>query len=73
MAFPLGMRMASNQAVALTPWFWGVNGGTSVCGSVLAVAIAMTAGISTSFWIGVACYGIALASFISATKTCSSN
>src|SRR3990172_6397951 len=26
MAFPLGMRLASGRAPALTPWLWGVNG-----------------------------------------------
>lgn len=56
MAFPLGMRLASAGAPALTPWLWGVNGATSVCASVLAVAIALNAGIAISFWTGVACY-----------------
>jgi spermidine synthase len=63
MAFPLGMKMASVNFEQLTPWFWGINGSTSVCGSVLSVIIAIGAGISTSFWSGFACYLVALSAF----------
>jgi hypothetical protein len=59
MAFPLGMTMAAARFGALTPWFWGINGATSVCGSVLAVAIALNSSISTAFWSGGACYAVA--------------
>jgi hypothetical protein len=58
-AFPLGMRIASAKAPALTPWLWGVNGATSVCASVLAVVIALSWGIAVAFWTGVACYVVA--------------
>jgi hypothetical protein len=60
-AFPLGMRAAIARAPALAPWLWGINGATSVCASVLAVALALTVGISASYWTGVACYAAALA------------
>jgi len=63
MAFPLGMKIASAKAAGLTPWLWGINGATSVCASVLAVAIAVSSGISTSFWTGVSAYGLALIAF----------
>jgi hypothetical protein len=56
MAFPLGMRAAAHRAPGLAPWLWGINGATSVCASVIAVAIALHWGISASFWMGVACY-----------------
>ena len=56
MAFPLGMRAATARSSALAPWLWGINGATSVCASVLAVAIALHWGIAASFWTGVACY-----------------
>jgi hypothetical protein len=59
MAFPLGMRAAAGRAPALAPWLWGINGATSVCASVFAVAIALHWGITTSFWTGVACYAAA--------------
>ena len=56
MAFPLGMRAAAHRAPELAPWLWGINGATSVCASVIAVAIALHWGIAASFWTGVACY-----------------
>ncbi len=68
MAFPIGMRTASAKVAPLTPWFWGINGATSVCASVLAVAIALSSSISTSFWIGVACYAVAVIAFAWASR-----
>jgi len=67
MAFPLGMKVASRQARALTPWFWGVNGAMSVCASVFGVAIALTWGISALFWTGFVCYGLACLAFLGAS------
>lgn len=64
MAFPLGMGRALATAPALAPWLWGVNGAASVCASVLAVVIALGAGISASFWAGTACYVAALAALV---------
>jgi hypothetical protein len=64
MAFPLGMKVASTKSPALTPWLWGINGATSVCASVLAVAIALGLGISASFWTGFSCYVAAFLAFI---------
>ncbi len=60
MAFPLGMRLALQRSPSIAPWLWGVNGATSVCASVLAVVIAIGAGISAAFWVGAACYLAAL-------------
>jgi len=67
MAFPLGMRAATGRAPALTPWLWGINGATSVCASVVAVAIALHWGIAASFWTGVACYVMATAALLKAS------
>lgn len=55
-AFPLGMRAAGEQATRLGPWLWGINGAASVSGSVLAVVVALGAGISVTYWLGVLCY-----------------
>lgn len=63
LAFPLGLKLASRHSIHLTPWLWGVNGATSVCGSVLAVAISLAAGISSSFWAGWGFYGLAFVAF----------
>nr|MBA2604568.1 hypothetical protein [Acidobacteriota bacterium] len=64
MAFPLGLRVALQTSPELTPWLWGVNGATSVCASVLAVVIAIGAGISAAFWTGAACYAVSLAALV---------
>jgi hypothetical protein len=61
MAFPLGMGAASLGHAPITPWLWGVNGATSVCASVAALAIALSYGISGALWTGAACYAIAIA------------
>jgi hypothetical protein len=67
MAFPLGMRAATGRAPALTPWLWGINGATSVCASVVALAIALHWGIAASFWAGVVCYVMATVSLMKAS------
>jgi hypothetical protein len=59
MAFPLGMGAASLRHGAATPWFWGINGATSVCASVVALAIALSFGISGALWAGAGCYVVA--------------
>ena len=59
MAFPLGMKVAGSRSEELMPWLWGINGATSVCASVIAVAVGLGAGISTTFWAGAGCYGLA--------------
>jgi hypothetical protein len=59
MAFPIGMKLAARRSETLTPWLWGVNGATSVLASVLAVVIALSAGITTTYWVGTACYVVA--------------
>ncbi len=60
MPFPLGIRrtVAAGHD-ALLPWLWGVNGAASVFCSVLAAAVAITAGISACYWAGVFCYAVA--------------
>lgn len=69
MAFPLGLRLANDKSPAVTPWLWGLNGATSVCAAVIAVAIALTLGISAAFWAGFACYVVALLSFLWVSRT----
>jgi hypothetical protein len=68
MAFPLGLKLAASQVDALTPAFWGVNGATSICGSVLAAAISMNAGIASTFWSGFVCYMFAFGAYLWATR-----
>ena len=66
--FPLGMRAASRRAAGLTPWLFGMNGATSICGSVLGVAISLCLGITAALLVGVACYVGALLSLVWARR-----
>jgi MFS family permease len=68
MAFPVGMSSASRTSPQITPWLWGINGVTSVCATVISVIIAMTWGISMSYWTGFFCYLVAFIAFISVVK-----
>ncbi|PYT13817.1 MAG: hypothetical protein DMF51_09955, partial [Acidobacteria bacterium] len=63
MAFPLGIGAAGTRCAGMTPWLWGVNGATSVCGSVMAIAMALSWGIAAAFWTGVGCYVLALGAY----------
>ncbi|HEY0715000.1 MAG TPA: hypothetical protein VGF45_20130 [Polyangia bacterium] len=67
-AFPLGMKWAGGHAPALRPWLWGINGATSVCASVLAIAISLALGISVSYWSGVFCYVVAIGAVVYAAR-----
>jgi hypothetical protein len=62
MAFPVGMRQARKREAAPTAWYWGINGAFSVISSVLAVVVAVFVGVTATLLVGVASYGIALAS-----------
>ena len=52
----------------LTPWLWSLNEATSVCASVIAIVIAITAGIASSFWTGAIFNLIAFVAFIWASR-----
>lgn len=60
-AFPMGIHTTMRLNPALAPWLWGINGASSVCASVFAIIVAMFAGISFSYFCGVAFYVGALA------------
>ena len=68
-AFPLGHAPCpSAHRRPLTPWLWGINGATSVCASVFAVALSITGGISATLWVEFACYLVAMAAFLVAKR-----
>ena len=50
------MRLVSAIDAKPTPWFWGINGAVGVLASVVAVAISIAFGISTTLAIGAVCY-----------------
>jgi hypothetical protein len=53
--FPLGIKLAVvHQAETAIPWYWAVNGATSVFASVFAIAVGLQFGIKaelTGGWI----------------------
>jgi hypothetical protein len=55
-AFPTGMLLVENVDREPTPWFWGINGATSVLASVLAVVIGMSFGINVTMLMAGLCY-----------------
>lgn len=69
MPFPLGMSIVNLRHQSLAAWLWGVNGVASVLGSFLAVALSMTIGIATTFWVAVLLYLLAYLAALVALKT----
>jgi len=59
MFFPLGLKMADRQKEISLAWCWAVNGMTSVCAAVYSIALAITWGFSTTYWVGILCYALA--------------
>lgn len=56
MPFPIGMKVAAMRPTSPTAFFWGINGATSVAGSVLTTAVALGWGLAMAFWVGVGSY-----------------
>ncbi len=64
-AFPTGLRLVEAVDRQPTPWFWGINGATSVLASVLAVMFSMALGINVTILFSAACYLLLIpASFV---------
>ncbi len=59
--FPSGIRMVGAASRDLVPWMWGINGLTSVIGSVAAMVLAKLIGFGSVMLLGAACYGIVTA------------
>jgi ABC-type Mn2+/Zn2+ transport system permease subunit len=59
MPMPLGIRLLSRSLPEILPWAWGVNGATSVMGSVAALVIALLTGFNQALLIGAAVYLVA--------------
>ncbi|HLG15357.1 MAG TPA: hypothetical protein VJH03_12765 [Blastocatellia bacterium] len=56
MPMPTGIRILARRAPEVIPWAWGVNGATSVMGSVAALVIAILTGFNQALIIGAALY-----------------
>ena len=58
LCFPIGLRLVSRLSEGALPWMWGINGAAGVLASVLAVAVSMWMGISTSLYVAAAAYAL---------------
>lgn len=56
---PLGVRLVAERDAAMVPWAWGVNGGTSVIGTVGATIIAINGGFTATFMVAAGLYALA--------------
>ena len=54
--FPIGLRLVSRRAPALTPWMWGVNGACGVMASIVAVMVSMWLGIEFNLLLAAGLY-----------------
>jgi spermidine synthase len=64
MPLPLGIKIIEKDNHDIIPWAWGVNGATSVLGSVFATFIAINVGFNMTLLAGVLFYILALATII---------
>lgn len=63
MAFPFGLRLVEDRHSSWKPWYWAANGAASVCGSVLAVFLALAFGIQAVVLLAAAVYAVAALGF----------
>ncbi len=62
--FPLGIRLlGETDRGNYIPWMWGINGISSVLGSALTIAIAVTFGFTQALLLGAVCYFIVFLMF----------
>ena len=60
MPMPIGIRLLARSAPEIIPWAWGVNGATSVMGSVAALVIAILTGFNQALLVGAGLYMLAM-------------
>jgi SAM-dependent methyltransferase len=59
MPFPLGLARVAQQMPDMIPWAWGINGCTSVLGTILATLLAVHWGFTAVVGLAVGLYGLA--------------
>jgi hypothetical protein len=63
--FPLGIRLLKEMAMeSKIPWMWGVNGVSSVFGSVLTIVVAISFGFTEALLLSACCYFIIFVIFL---------
>jgi hypothetical protein len=72
MPFPLGVLTLAQTSPTAIPWMWGLNGATSVLGTVLAACLSMNFGYTLSYAVGSSCYlvafGVACGSLVASPR-----
>ena len=69
---PSGIVAVSRRDPQLVPWAWGINGATSVIGTVIATVVAIHAGFGTTLRFGAVLYLLAAATFLYLARLTSS-
>lgn len=64
MPFPTGLRHVSQSGEEAVPWMWGINGGTTVVGSILAIILAIWGSFTLVLLIATGGYLLALAMYV---------
>ena len=60
MPFPLGIKIINHETLDIVPWAWGVNGATSVFGSIASILVAINFGFNTVLLLGLLAYSVSL-------------
>ena len=68
MPFPSGLKLISATSNNAVPWMWGVNGGATVLGSVLAIALAIYFGFTVVLLMAAAGYCGALVLYMTRAR-----
>lgn len=69
---PSGIVAVSRRDPQLVPWAWGINGATSVIGTVVATVVAIHAGFGTTLRFGALLYLLAAATYLYLARLTSS-
>jgi hypothetical protein len=69
--FPTALRMVGRLHESFVPWAWGVNGGATVLGSIVAIVLAMQIGFSWLLLVSGAIYLLALVAIYPVLETLS--
>jgi predicted membrane-bound spermidine synthase len=65
---PLGIRMLERNTPRAIAWAWGINGSLSVLGSIVAMMVSVTVGITATMLFGAAAYLLSASAAGSAGK-----
>ncbi len=64
MPFPLGLAAVSRAGGGVVPWMWGINGATTVLGSVLAIVLAIYTNFTVVILLAFVGYAVTILSYL---------